>query len=69
MIIYLLSTPISNLESRAIVLPSILRHIRFHISQRDEAIVRDDSLEKSLEIMGSILTHLHSLPTVISSFI
>ena len=51
--------------SRGILLPSILRHLKYHISQRDEmAIQRDDALEKSLEILGSILTHLHSLPPV-----
>lgn len=51
-------------ESRTVVLPTILRHIKFHISQRDEAIQRDDSLEKSLEIIGNILVHLHSISPV-----
>jgi hypothetical protein len=47
-------------ESRMVVLPAILRHIKFHISQRDEGIQRDDSLEKSLEIIGNIIVHLNN---------
>ncbi|XP_019859385.1 PREDICTED: dedicator of cytokinesis protein 1 isoform X1 [Amphimedon queenslandica] len=50
-------------ESRSVVLRAILRHIKYHISQREEGIQRDD-LEKSLEIMGNVIVHLHSVPPV-----
>ena len=40
-------------ESRVLVLPAILRHLRYHISNRD------DLLEKCLTVLGAILKHLH----------
>jgi len=40
-------------ESRVKVLPAILRHLRHHISNRD------DLLEKCLTVLGSILKNLH----------
>lgn len=41
------------LESRVTILPAILRHLRYHIKNRD------DILDKSLTVLGSILTNLH----------
>ena len=40
-------------ESRVTILPAILRHLRYHIKNRD------DILDKSLNVLGSILTNLH----------
>lgn len=39
-----------------IILPAVLKHLRYHIIQRD------DQQEKSLESLGSILVHLHDVP-------
>ena len=47
-------------ESRAVLLPPILRHLRFHISKRD------DSLDKSLDILGNMLTHMQAQTPVSS---
>ena len=41
------------IESRVTVLSAILRHLRYHIKNRD------DLLSKSLDVLGSILTNLH----------
>lgn len=35
------------------ILPAILRHLRYHIKNRD------DILDKSLDVLGSVLTNLH----------
>ena len=35
------------------VLPAILRHLQYHIKNRD------DLLDKTLDVLGSILTNLH----------
>ena len=54
-------------ESRSILLPSILRHLKFHINERNEVqkkLARDDFLEKTLEIIGNITILLHSQPLV-----
>ena len=40
-------------ESRVTILPAILRHLRYHIKNRD------DILDKSLNVLGSVLTNLH----------
>ena len=40
-------------ESRVTILPAILRHLHYHIKNRD------DILDKSLNVLGSILTNLH----------
>ena len=45
--------PLPSTESRVVILPAILRHLRFHIKNRD------DLLDKSLEALGTILTLLH----------
>ncbi|XP_064383161.1 dedicator of cytokinesis protein 1-like [Halichondria panicea] len=40
-------------ESRVLVLPAILRHLRYHISNRD------DLLDKCLTVLGAIMKQLH----------
>ena len=40
-------------ESRVTILPAILRHLQYHIKNRD------DLLDKTLDVLGSILTNLH----------
>ena len=42
----------THVESRMVVFPAILRHLQFHLE------TRDDLLEKSLNIMSSIITVL-----------
>ena len=42
-------------DSRVIILPAVLKHLRYHIIQRD------DQQEKSLESLGSILVLLHDM--------
>ncbi len=36
-----------------LVLPAILRHLRYHISNRD------DLLDKCLTVLGAVMKHLH----------
>ena len=45
-------------ESRVVVLPAILRHLCYHISNRD------DLIEKSLDALGSIVSILHDQESV-----
>ena len=42
----------THAESRVVVFPAILHHLQFHLE------TRDDLLEKSLNIMSSIITVL-----------
>lgn len=42
-------------DSRVIILPAVLKHLRYHIVQRD------DQQEKSLESLGGILMQLHDM--------
>ncbi len=54
---------LSIVESRSILLHSLLRHLKFHINERKEVqkkLARDDSLDKTLEISGNLLMLLHS---------
>ena len=54
-------------ESRSILLPAILRHLKFHINERNEVqkkLARDDFFEKTLEITGNMMILLHSQPPV-----
>ena len=56
-----------RIESRSILLHSILRHLKFHINERKEVqkkLARDDSLDKTLEITGNLMVLLHSQPPV-----
>lgn len=44
------------------ILPAILRHLRYHIKNRD------DILDKSLDVLGSVLTNLHDQDQVNINF-
>lgn len=47
-----------TLDSRVVVVPAILRHLCYHISNRD------DLIDKSLDAVGNMVSFLHDQESV-----